>query len=122
MMWAKVHHRFSATHFWPDAAKDSKHEYLRFPHRHLFHVTLKIEIYHDDREIEYMELLDWLRSVCTEEDMGKKSCEMMCRRIADLVKDRYPGRSACGHVVHRAVIVEILEDGENGAVFEDVHT
>ena len=107
--WAKVTHRFSGVHSWPEAA--GPHAYLVHPHRHEFHVTVWVEQFHDDRDVEYLLFKDWLREMCTGGDMQGRSCEMMARSLRVSTKARWGD--------HRRVRVEVTEDGENGALIEE---
>jgi len=109
MIWGTVSHQFPALHCWPDAP-DGPHEHLRNPHRHLFHVRIWIEQFHDERDVEYLEFKDWLSSVCTDRDMGRRSCERMAMDLRDLTRARWGEK--------RRVRVEVTEDGENGALIE----
>jgi hypothetical protein len=112
--WAKVTHRFAGTHSWPNVPADHPHAYLKHEHRHLFHVTLTIEVFHNDRDIEYLEARDWLVKVCDAYTVaGSRSCEQMAQEIIMAARERWPTVSA-----HRAIKVEVLEDGENGALLE----
>ena len=42
-MWAKVTTTFDALHCWPDIPADHPKQFLKNPHRHLFHVAVWIE-------------------------------------------------------------------------------
>jgi len=103
-----VKHIVEGFHFWENAPEDI--EFLRNPHRHLFHVKLYIQVSEDDREIEFFQLKRWLIKVC--EDVFpaypvKKSCEMFAKEILDGAEGKFGGREyKC----------EVFEDGENGAV------
>ena len=39
-------------HCYPDAPKGV--EFLKHPHRHMFHFRVDIEVFHDDRDIEFI--------------------------------------------------------------------
>lgn len=102
-----VKYRVAGLHHWPDAEN-----YLRHPHRHEFHFTVWLEVYHDDREVEFIALKEELQAVTrhwlSREDY-QGSCEMLADKILDYLELNYPGRE-------RRAWVE--EDGENGAVVE----
>lgn len=102
-----VTHRFVAFHRWPNAPRGR--EYLAMPHRHLFHVRCEVEVLHDDRDIEFHDLLDVVIGACPEENIGATSCEQAANWIASHVRQRWPGRS---------IICEVSEDGECGARVE----
>lgn len=99
--------RFTAPgfHCWIDAPEDRA--YLRALHRHLFHIEVRLELFHDERDVEYHNLLDYARSCFDEENHGGKSCETMARALADMIGAKWPGRWL-------QVLVD--EDGECGAI------
>lgn len=99
---------FEGVHCWPDCPFDEV-DYLRDPHRHIFHITAYKEVFHDDRDIEFIMLKHQVQSFLNEEYpgglFGAKSCEMLGRELMekfDLVQ------------------VEVSEDGENGSVMYKV--
>lgn len=105
MLFAKVKTQFEALHYWPDAPN-----FLRNPHRHIFHVEVMVEQKHTDRDIEYFKFKHFLEAEIKERFAGKKfklSCEDIAVDIKDFVMDKYRDRK---------IIVEVNEDGENGAV------
>jgi 6-pyruvoyl-tetrahydropterin synthase len=100
---------FEAIHHWPGAL-----DYLAHPHRHLFKVTVKLEVKHDDREIEFIRLKHQLQEFArpwsdTNIDRpAAASCERFAYWIIDFLVVKYGA--------DRAVIVEVMEDGENGGL------
>lgn len=119
--WAVVRTRFAAVHRWPAAATNgARHNYLAHPHRHEFHVQVTVEQFHDDRDLEFLELKDVVeRSLPVPipggpypiPDISATSCETLCQRFADAVEQ-------AGLADGRRVVVSVSEDGENGAVVE----
>lgn len=116
-LFAEVQTTFRGIHRWDAAPKEV--DFLRRPHRHEFHVTVMVEQFHDDRDIEYImfkrALNRWLDEYGPDigeyKDLGENSCEMIATDIfddfiADEVED----------VDKREIEVHVLEDGENGAV------
>ena len=85
-------------HCWPSAPKHRA--YLRNPHRHRFFVTVETEVYHDDREIEFHDLLDDAKKLFHVK-LGW-SCEHMARHLA----------AALGVKYRRRIVVIVSEDGE----------
>lgn len=83
--------------------------YLRNPHRHMFHFKIEIEVFHDDRDIEFImfkkELEDLYGNGTLQLDY--KSCEMMAVDLEQYLLTQYP---------NRAYNINVSEDGENGAV------
>jgi hypothetical protein len=92
-------------HNWPECPFDDV-AFLRNPHRHIFHITAKKDVRHDDRDVEIIklkrEMLEYLQEAITI-NMHSMSCEMLARNLG-----RRFQLSSC----------EVLEDGENGAEYE----
>ena len=102
-------------HCYPDAPDEVA--YLRQPHRHLFQFKVTLGVVHDNRDVEFHMLQNWLMSLFDQGDLelDYQSCEMLARGLATKVGDRYPDR---------AITVEVSEDGECGAIIDvtPVHT
>lgn len=90
-------------HYWKDAPEHRK--YLSNNHRHLFYVDIRTEVTHDDREIEFHDLMDFAKKNFTGGQMGGKSCEMMATELGNKLVEEYK----------RPFLVEVSEDGECGA-------
>ncbi len=104
--------RKEGIHLYPAAAKDPKLAEVSFlgsPHRHIFHFRVDIEVFHDDRDIEFILFKRELEALYSGGvlQMNHKSCEMLADDLAAEIQKRYPGRW---------LKIEISEDGENGAV------
>lgn len=100
-------------HCWPDATPERG--YLADHHRHLFHVHVVIPVDHEDREVEFHDLLEYAQEALTTfplvggaHDFGHRSCEALALLVAAYVQAQWP----------RPVRVAVLEDGECGAVVE----
>ena len=79
---------------------------MGYPHRHIFHFKVEIEVFHDDRDIEFIQFKRWLEKLYQGElNVDYKSCEMMADDLYEKVNARYPDRD---------VNIDISEDGENG--------
>lgn len=102
-----VSFRVPGLHFWSGAT--GRREYLRHPHRHMFHIRVSVEVSHDDREIEFHDLKDdagaMFQSFGEQGNFGGQSCEHLARRLAGCLVERH----------RRAVSVHVSEDGEFGA-------
>ena len=106
-MYAVVSLRKEGMHFYENAPDEV--EFLRHPHRHMFHIKVFVQQFHDDRDVEYIMLKRFLDKKCILGDfLVGSSCEQIAKRIIELVKIKY-GK-------HRKVKVEVFEDGENGTV------
>jgi len=118
MIW--VTFRKEGIHQYPAAATDSKlatgDEYdvsfLGYPHRHIFHFKVRIQVHHDDRDIEFIQFKRWLESLYQGTlELNHKSCEMIAEDLYKAINARYP---------NRAVWIEVSEDGENGCFIKFV--
>jgi hypothetical protein len=113
MIW--VTFRKEGIHKYPAALTDPKlatgDEYdvsfLGHPHRHIFHFKVSIEVFHDDRDIEFIQFKRWLENLYKEGTLALdyKSCEMIAEDLYAQIAVRYPNRT---------VIIDVSEDGENG--------
>ena len=114
LIW--VTFRKEGIHKYPAALDDPKlatgDEYdvsfLGYPHRHIFHFKVGIEVFHDDRDIEFIQFKRWLEKLYNENtlQLNYKSCEMISDDLyAEIIK-KYPNRD---------VEIEVSEDGENGS-------
>ena len=94
-------------HCYPDAPKGV--EFLKHPHRHMFHFRVDIEVFHDDRDIEFILFKRELEGLYAENilELDHKSCEMLSDDLAEYIKNTYHGRD---------FKIEVSEDGENGSV------
>jgi hypothetical protein len=112
--------RKEGIHCYPAAATDpmlnTAGEYdvsfLASPHRHIFHFRVSIDVFHNDRDIEFIQFKRWLENLYSGSngnnsvlELDWKSCEMIADDLYDQIAGRYPGR---------AVEIEVSEDGENG--------
>jgi len=80
--------------------------FLGYPHRHIFHFNVQIQVFHDDRDIEFIQFKRWLESLYTGTlDLNSKSCEMIADELFLQIAAKYP---------HRHVTIKVSEDGENG--------
>ena len=121
MIW--VTFQKEGIHKYPAALEDPKlatgDEYdvsfLGYPHRHTFHFRVCIEVFHDDRDIEFIQFKRWLERLYSADKSGGvlvldyKSCEMICDELAETINKKYPNRK---------MEITVSEDGENGATIE----
>ncbi len=106
-------YRFEAQHRWEGAPEEV--DFLRTYHRHEFHVHVKVQVYHNDREMEFIQLkrnLEEQTKLWVEQADGHiRSCETTAEAIHLYVLDNYPPPQPGSA---RLVEVLVLEDGENG--------
>ena len=85
--------------------------FLASPHRHIFHFRVSIDVFHNDRDIEFIQFKRWCESLYSGSssvlELDWKSCEMIADDLYTQIAARYP---------ERAVWIEIAEDGENGCL------
>ena len=113
-IWVKF--QKEGIHKYPAALEDPKLKtgdeydvsFLGYPHRHIFHFQVNIEVFHDDRDIEFIQFKRWLESLYSEGtlQLNYRSCEMISDDLANAISDKYPGRN---------IIITVSEDDENGA-------
>lgn len=110
-------HKYPAALDDPNLATGDEYDvsFLGYPHRHIFHFTVAIEVFHDDRDIEFIQFKRWLINLYTEGtlELDYKSCEMIAEELAETIHARYPGRS---------IEITVSEDGENGATLNFAST
>jgi hypothetical protein len=97
-------------HCYPAASQLPGVEFLQHPHRHIFHFRVDIEVFHDDRDIEFILFKRELQSLFDDEgpmQIDYKSCEMLANDVIKYITSKYPQRN---------VTVSVSEDNENGAV------
>ena len=114
LIW--VTFRKEGLHKYPAALDDPKlatgDEYdvsfLGYVHRHIFHFKVGIEVFHDDRDIEFIQFKRWLEKLYTEKtlQLNFKSCEMISDDLYAEINKKYPNRD---------IEIEVSEDGENGS-------
>ena len=83
--------------------------FLGTPHRHIFHFKVHIDVFHNDRDIEFIQFKRWLENLYKDSILAldHKSCEMIADDLYIQIAGRYPGRD---------VTIEVSEDGENGCI------
>lgn len=117
MIW--VTFRKEGLHKYPAALDDPKLatggaddvSFLGYIHRHIFHFKVAIEVFHDDRDIEFIQFKRWLEGLYADGtlQLDYKSCEMICDDLSRTINKKYPGRK---------IKLTVSEDGENGATIE----
>ena len=113
--------RREGIHCYPAAATDPRLNtageydvaFLASPHRHIFHFRVWIDVFHNDRDIEFIQFKRWLESLYSGSNtvlaLDWKSCEMIADDLYIQIANRYP---------ERAVWIEVAEDGENGCLIK----
>ena len=103
-------HRYPAASTDPKLASGDEYDvsFLGMPHRHIFHFKVGIQVFHNDRDIEFIQFKRWLENLYKEGtlELNFKSCEMISDDLYDQIASRYTGRN---------VEISVSEDNENGA-------
>ena len=103
-------HKYPAAATDPQLATGDEYDvsFLASPHRHIFHFRVWIDVFHNDRDIEFIQFNRWLENLYRDSTLSLdyKSCEMMADDLYDQIAARYPDRS---------IWIDVSEDGENGA-------
>jgi hypothetical protein len=116
--------RKEGIHCYPAAATDPRLNtageydvsFLANPHRHIFHFRVSIDVFHNDRDIEFIQFKRWLENLYSGTgpynenrvlELDFKSCEMIADDLYLQIADRYPNRN---------VSIQVAEDGENGCL------
>lgn len=96
-----------ATGGWDDVS------FLGYPHRHIFHFRVRIEVFHNDRDIEFIQFKRWMERLYSGQSdsnvlvLDYKSCEMIADDLYKEISNKYPGRF---------VEISVAEDNENGCL------
>jgi hypothetical protein len=111
--------RKEGIHCYPAAATDPKLNtageydvsFLASPHRHMFWFKVWIDVWHSNRDLEFIQFKRWLESLYSKDilQLDFKSVEMLADDLYLQIAERYPDR---------AVWIEISEDNENGCLIK----
>jgi hypothetical protein len=103
-------HKYPGADTDPSLATGDEYDvsFLGYPHRHIFHFRVAIQVFHNDREIEFIQFKRWLENSFTNGvlQLNYKSCEMICDDLYQMIAQRYPDRD---------IEITVSEDNENGA-------
>jgi len=104
-------HRYPAALTDPKLATGDEYDvsFLGHPHRHMFHFKVYLEIFHDDRDVEFIQFKRWLENLYNQGTLALdfKSCEMMADDLHGQISSKYTDRK---------IWIEVSEDGENGCL------
>ena len=102
--------QIEGTHHWPDAKNVFPEvKFLSEPHRHIFYITCKHGVHHDDRDVEFImfkrDIAEYIEQEYYDEknrihEFKSMSCEMLARELMDKFQLKY---------------CSVFEDNENGA-------
>lgn len=95
---------FEGFHRWLNAPYEEA--FLRNIHRHLFQVKIYIEVFNNERDIEFFKFKKYINEFDGFKKYVDGSCEFFSDRLYEYIENKYPNRNA---------VIEISEDGENGS-------
>ena len=112
--WIEVSFQKEGIHKYPAALDDPKLadvSFLGYPHRHIFHFYVRLEVEHNDRDVEFILFKRELENLFETGTMqcDYKSCEMLAEDLINYIQENYPKRD---------ITVKVYEDDENGAILE----
>ena len=117
MIW--VTFQREGIHCYPAAATDPKLKtgdeydvsFLGHEHRHIFYFKVAIQVFHNDRDIEFIQVKRWLENQFNNGilKLNHKSCEMIADDLYEVIATRYSGRK---------ISISVAEDNENGCKIE----
>jgi hypothetical protein len=103
-------HKYPGADTDPNLATGDEYDvsFLGYPHRHIFNFKVAIQVFHNDRDIEFIQFKRWLENSFRDGVMklDHKSCEMISDELYMYIATRYPERD---------IEITVSEDGENGA-------
>lgn len=116
MIWVTFNregiHSYPAALTDPNLATGDEYDvsFLGNPHRHIFHFRVGIQVFHNDRDIEFIQFKRWLEKLYQGTlELNNKSCEMISDDLYMMIASRYPERD---------IEITVSEDGENGATIK----
>jgi hypothetical protein len=107
------YHKYPAAATDPALATGDQYDvsFLANLHRHMFHFRVWIDVFHNDRDVEFIQFKRWLEQLYSGPSsvlqLDYKSCEMIADDLYLQITARYPDRS---------IWIEVSEDGENGCL------
>jgi len=114
-IWIKTY--FQGLHHWPECPHEDV-KFLRDKHEHCFHVRVAIQVSHDDRDLEFIQVREFINSLIDLmygedkiKDLGHKSCEMIGSELWVCIASHKPQ--------WKIASIEVSEDGRVGALLED---
>ena len=117
--WIEVSFQKEGVHYYPgadtraDLATGDEYDvsFLGSPHFHYFYFTVRIQVTHNDRDLEFIQFRRWLERLYDAGtlNMDHKSCEMLAEALYGKIAERYPNRD---------VVISVGEDNINRAILE----
>jgi hypothetical protein len=102
-------HKYPAAATDPNLATGDEYDvsFLATPHRHIFHFEVTVEVFHNDRDIEFIQFKRWLENQYSQGILALdyKSCEMISDDLYEVIATLYPNRN---------ITISVSDDNENG--------
>ena len=95
--------QFEGIHCWPECDTPEV-IFLKHPHRHIFYVMMKWEVFHNDRDKEFITMKRLVEDYISLHFRGKNLGRMSCEDLADKLHFKF--KDSC--------FVSVFEDDENG--------
>lgn len=99
--------QFEGFHKYPDAPDEV--EFLKYKHRHTFHLKIYIQVFHNKRDIEFILFKRYINSLINDNNFNNLSCESIADELYKKISNDYPDR---------VIKIDISEDNENGVYKE----
>lgn len=111
--WIWVTFQKEGIHAYADALTNPRLadvSFLGYPHRHIFHFKVEIQVFHNERDIEFIQFKRQMEGFYQDNEFNNQSCETLAERIVQTLRDWYRDT--------RNIRVTVSEDGENGTTLE----
>lgn len=106
-------------HAFPEAGIDARYttkddfdvSHLAARHFHYFYFKVWVEVNHENRDIEFIQLRRWLERLYNDGalELNNKSCEMIADDLYEVISKKYP---------ESEIRIDVSEDNINGAYVE----
>ena len=106
---------FEMVHHFPNAPIEV--DFLKKPHRHIFHVEAKIPVSHEDRQLEFFIVKKFIDDIIQKSILPKQKYEAVpysCEYMAGIILNSL----SLTYQIKKDLSVSIFEDFENGGVVE----
>jgi hypothetical protein len=109
----EAYHLFTGADTNPEYATGDEFDvsHLGFRHMHYFNFKVWVQVTHENRQIEFIQLRRWIERLYATGilELDHQSCEMMSDALCEKLKEKYPGME---------IRIDISEEGINGSYTE----
>lgn len=106
---------FYGMHCYPNAPEEVA--FLRNMHRHKFFVTCKVQVFHNDRDLEFILVKNKVTDYIVNDLLKRTDISVSCETISEMLF--YWLKETYGE--NRKVFVCVSEDNENGSEITDLY-